>query len=193
MRNAMTVLAGALAFISLAFYGHAILYKGKKPVKASWIIWTIVDIVVLLGMYAKHAVNGQIVGGTIGVLVIVTLAFLYSPLVWKPLHTYCLVSAVIGVILWKTFHDPVLGILAGLIANFMGCWPTLESVWKHPEREDKLAWSIGWFACVCALIAIPRLTWEDAAQPIAYFVNQSLTMYILVIRSRAIRHAVPSP
>lgn len=193
MRSAMTVLAGVLITMSAALYGHAILYKGAKPVKASWIIWVIVNILLLLGMREKHAVNGQIVASAIGASIILILAFLYSPLAWKPLHTYCVASAAIGVVLWKIFDNSIPGILANLVADSIGCWPTFESAWKYPEREDKLTWKIGWLGCLCALFAIPHWTWEDAAQPIVYFMNQSITTAILLIRSRVIRHAVPSP
>lgn len=74
----MTVLAGLLAFGSLFLYAYAIRHKGKEPVKASWIIWTIVDISFLFSMYEKHALNGQIVGSTVGVCIILILALRYG-------------------------------------------------------------------------------------------------------------------
>ncbi|MBI4225460.1 MAG: hypothetical protein HY617_04005 [Candidatus Sungbacteria bacterium] len=193
MQKGLTIFAGLLALISLLFYGYAILYKGKEPVKASWIIWTIVDLGFFFSMYEKHAVNGQIVGGAVGTCIILILALRYGSLAWKPLHTYCLAVSVIGVILWKISHDSLYGIWASLIANSIGCLPTFDSAWQHPEREDKLAWAIGWFGSLCAIAAIPHVTWEDAAQPVSFFITQSTALCVLVIRTHVVQYRILSP
>lgn len=182
-----------LAFGSLLLYAYAIRYKGKEPIKASWIIWVIVDFSFLFSMYEKRALNGQIVGSTVGVCIILILALRCGSMKWKHLHTYCLAVSVVGVVFWRVFHDSLYGIWASLIANSIGCWPTFDSAWKYPEREDKLAWAVGWFSSLCAIAAIPHMTWEDAAQPVSFFAVQSAALHILFIRTPVAQRRSSSP
>jgi len=67
---------------------------------------------------------------------------------------------------------------------FIGSFPTFISAWKDPRKENKLAWTIFWLSCICAMIAIPRITFADAAQPTTFFLIESVMMYILYFRAR---------
>ncbi len=186
VKEALSVLAGLLFVVGYIPYARAILRKETKPAKASWIIWASLDTVTIAGMYAKGTVNGQILGVIIGVWVIVVLALKYGTPGWTKLDKFCLGGAVLGIVLWKTFSNPVLGIITSLSVVFIGSIPTFVSAWKDPSRENKLAWTIFWVSCVCAVIAIPHWTMADAAQPITFFLIETIMMYILYVRPRSL-------
>ncbi len=189
MKDALSVIAGLLSIIGTIPYIRAILCGKTKPAKASWIIWVILDTIVLAGMFAKHAVNGQILGSTIGAAVIVILALKYGIPGWTKLDKFCFAGAILGIVLWQTFSNPVLGIITSLSVGFLGSIPTFASAWKDPSREDKRAWTIFFIACVCAIIAIPQWTLAHASQPITFFAIQTIIMYILYIRPRSLAKA----
>ncbi|MDP3793561.1 MAG: hypothetical protein Q8R07_02295, partial [Candidatus Uhrbacteria bacterium] len=66
----------------------------------------------------------------------------------------------------------------------LGSMPTFVSAWRDPSKEDRTAWAIFWLSCVVAIIAIPRWTLMDAAQPIIFTVIESIMMYLLWIKPR---------
>ncbi len=185
MKDTLSVIAGLLFVAGFVPYIRAILRKETKPAKASWIIWASLDTITIAGMYAKESVNGQILGAIAGAWVIVALALKFGTPGWTKIDKFCLGGAVLGIALWQVFSNPVLGIMTSLSVVFLGSIPTFTSAWKDPSRENKLAWTIFWISCVCAVIAIPQWTMADAAQPLTFFAIETIMMYILFIRPRS--------
>lgn len=180
----LSVIAGLLVIIAFVPYARAILRKETRPAKASWIIWAILDTIAFAGMYAKQAVNGQILGAVIGIWVIVALALKYGTPGWTKLDKVCFGGAILGITFWQVFDSPVVGIMISCGLLFLGSIPTFASAWKNPSHENKLAWTIFWLSCVVAVIAIPQWTLADATQPIMFLIIESTMMYILFIRPR---------
>jgi len=193
MKSIFSVIAGLLFIGAFIPYILAILRdkhlppgaEGKtEPSKVTWIIWASLDSIVLVGMYFKETINGQIIGAVLGAWIVVIFAVRYGESKWSKLDKWCLGGAVLGIFLWKIFKEATFGIMISLGVIFIGFIPTLKSAWKDPGREDKLAWTIFWTSCVYAVLAIPKWTLADAAQPITFFVIETIMMYILYIRHR---------
>lgn len=184
MKNVLTVVSGVLFILGFFPYIKAIIRKETKPAKASWIIWASLDTITLAGMYTKDAVNGQIIGAVLGAWVVVSFTLKYGTPGWTKLDKFCLSGATLGIVLWQTFDSPVLAILTSVSVIFLGSIPTFTSAWSDPSREDKLAWTIFWASCICAVAAIPQWTIADAAAPIVFFSIETIMMYILYIRPR---------
>jgi len=179
MKEIFSVIAGLLFVIGYVPYIIAIVKKKTKPAKASWIIWGVLDTIVIAGMIAADSLNGQMIGVFIGVWIVIILTLKYGSSGWTKLDKICLAGAVIGIILWQIFNNPVLGILISLGITSMGSIPTFVSAWQDPSRENKAGWTLFWFSCVFALFAIPKWTLADASQPIIFFIIESIMMYIL--------------
>lgn len=184
-KNVLTLIAGVLFLLGFVPYIRAIVRGETKPAKASWVIWATLDTITLAGMFFKNAINGQIIGAVIGAWVVVILALIYGTRGWTKLDKYCLGGAVLGIALWVAFDNPVLGIVVSNIVVFLGAIPTFKSAWGDPSREDKMAWTIYWLSCVCAVLAIPAWTLADATQPVIFFITETVMMYILYVRARA--------
>lgn len=174
---------------ALAIYGKKITLKLKitsrekiSPKKASWIVWLTIDIIALVGMVVKESLNGQIVGIVSGGLIVLVLTLINGEHGWTKLDKWCIALAGIGIISSLVFWEANIGIGAALLAGFIGSFPTFNSAWKKPSNEDKLGWTLFWTSCVLAVIAIPKWTFEDAAQPIVFFTIESIMMFILFIR-----------
>ena len=189
MKDMFSVLAGLLFIAAFVPYIRSILKKETKPAKASWIIWASLDTITLTGMFFKEAVNGQILGAIFGAWIVVVLTLKYGIPGWTKLDKFCLGGAILGIILWQIFSDPTFGIMTSLSVVFLGSIPTFMSAWKYPSRENKLAWIIFWVSCIFALIAIPRWTLADAAQPITFFAIETIMMYILFVHPRMLANS----
>ena len=173
------ILSGLVFFAAFVPYIRAIIKKETQPSKASWLIWASLDSITLAGMVAAGTLNGQIVGAVIGAWSIAGLSFAYGKPGWSKLDVFCIVGAVTGVALWWWYSDPVLGIVVSNTVVFIAAFPTFKTAWKEPEKEDLLAWTMYFASCVLALAAIPKLTLGDAAQPITFFVIESIMMILL--------------
>ncbi|MGD0576454.1 MAG: hypothetical protein ABSA74_00050 [Candidatus Staskawiczbacteria bacterium] len=187
IQTAISAIAGILFVLAYIPYIRAILSGKAKPAKASWIIWASLDSITIVGMYVQHALNGQMVGAVAGSWIVVVFALKYGMPGWSRLDKFCLAGAVVGVVLWKLFSNPTLGILISLAVVFVGSIPTFVSAWHDPSREDKLAWTLYWVSCICAVLAIPKLTFDDVSQPAVFCIIETIMMYILYIKPRAKR------
>ena len=182
-KELFSVFAGIFLVIGYVPYINAILRKKTMPSRATWIIWAFLDIITLAGMYAEHAVNHQILVASVGASIVSMLSFRYGVPGWTRTDKLCMGGAVAGVVLWKVFGNPTLGIVISLVIIFIGSIPTFESAWKDPSRENKTAWVILFISCVCATIAIPQWTLADASQPIVFFIIELIMIYILFCHS----------
>lgn len=184
MKNIFSVLAGVIWVIAFVPYVASI-FKGKtKPMKASWLIWLTIDYITFAGMIAKHSLNGQMIGVVSGGTVVLVLALIYGDRGWSNLDRLCLGGAVFGVILWGIFRDPNFGIAVALTVGIIGSFPTYVSAWRDPSRENRAGWTLFFISCVFAIMAIPKITFQDVAQPIAFFVIEAIMIYILYIHAR---------
>lgn len=181
-KEVLSVLAGVLFVAGFAPYIRAILVGSTRPTKASWIIWASLDTITIYGMAVQHTLNGQIVGAVAGAWIVVALALKYGTKGWTWLDKFCLIGAVLGIALWKAFSSPTLGIITSNSVVFFGSIPTFVSAWKDPTKEDKLGWTIFWVSCICAVLAIPRLTFDDAIQPVVFCSIETIMMFLLYIK-----------
>ena len=181
-QNIVSVLAGVLFVVGFVPYIRAIFTGTTKPAKASWIIWASLDTITIAGMCAKHSLNGQIIGAVAGAWIVVALSVKYGTKGWTWLDEFCLIGAVLGVVLWKAFSNPTLGIVTSNSIVFLGSIPTFVSAFKDPTKEDKLGWTIFWLSCICAVVAIPKFTFDDAFQPIVFLSIETIMMFLLYIR-----------
>ena len=179
MKYIFSFIAGALYIVGFIPYIRAILHKQIKPAKTSWIIWASLDTITIAGMYAKDSINGQIIGAITGAWIVVIFVLKFGTPGWSKLDIFCLSGAIIGVTLWQLFDNPMFGIIISLVIVFLGSVPTFVSAWKNPSHEDKLTWTIFWFSCIFAMIAIPQWTLADAAQPLTFFIIESIMIYLL--------------
>lgn len=183
MRSILSIVAG-LVFIAGFFpYGYDVVKRNTVPIRTSWFIWAVTETVAAYGMYTKGTLTGQIAGSAAGSWVIALLSLHYGKREWDFWNKVCAGGAVIGVILCLV-GEPVLAIVASITCVCLASGLTIRSMLKDPSKESRVGWTFYWVSCLIAVPAIPRLTWEDALQPISFFVIDTYVMHILYIRPR---------
>lgn len=157
-----------------------------EPAKASWIVWGVIDTIILAGMRAEGCVNGQILGAVIGVWTVVILTLRFGKAGWATRDKFCIGIGIAGLVLWKVFSNPELGILFGLGGTLIAAYPTYVGAWKDPSHEDKLAWTIFAAACVCALAGVPDWTLTRAGLPVVFFAIDTPVTLMIYFRPRSL-------
>lgn len=183
-QSVWSLLSGFFFFVAFAPYIWAMVKGELKAPKSSWMIWGMVDLIVLVAMLKQGVLNGQMVGAVLGAWLVTGLAFKYGETGWKFLDKVCLVLAVVGIVLWNVLDSAFLGMMISLGVIFIGAIPAFQRAWVAPKTESKLAWTLFWISCVFALLAVPAWTIEHAAQPIVFFVIETVMMVLIFIPRR---------
>lgn len=176
MKDALSIISGVLFMIAFIPYIRAIRRGETKPAKAN--TWPVLT----MRMASKHTLNGQIIGAVAGAWTVALLALKYGTPGWTRLDKFCLSGAVLGIVLWQTFSDPVLAIVTCAATLVLAAIPTFISAWRDPGKENRTAWMIYFLSCVAAIPAIPKWTLADAAQPVAFtFIETTMVVLLFVV------------
>lgn len=181
----LSVVSGILGILGFVPYIWAILRGKTKPAKASWLIWTLINVITLVAMIVKGASNPQIACVTAGSLIVVVLALKYGVPGWTKMDKICLVGSCIGIGFWVYLRDPTVGLVISLIVGpIIGAIPTVIAAYQHPERENKLAWTTFFFSSLCAILAIKVWDLDHAAQPVFFITNEVVIALFLWVTWR---------
>jgi hypothetical protein len=173
-------------------YWITIIKKDTTPTISSWVIWSALDTVLLLSMFSKGTLTGQMIGATIGSVTTLFITLRYGKMVWKQFDLYCLAGGVGGILFWIFLSDPTACIIINLIVVSAAGVRTMISAWNAPYSENLPGWSLWFLACLPALSAelmTPHWGWMDIAQPATFLVTESIMVLILLRR----RSLFPKP
>lgn len=188
MKDFLPVLAGILGIVGFIPYITSIFNKKKptRPSKTSWLIWTTLNIIILVNMYRKDTATLQMLGITIGSVVTASLALKYGKGGWVWLDKAIFIGGTIG--LCFMFYSPTWSIAISIVVGpILGAIPGIVEAWKDPYKESVASWLIWATSSLISILLVQKWTIDEAAQPCAFFANQIL-MYLVLIRSPNLKH-----
>jgi hypothetical protein len=182
LRDISSAVAGALFLLAFIPYIRAILRGDTVPAKATWIIWAAIDTITLIGMAMSHALNGQIIGAVLGVWIVAILAIRKGSSGWTRLDMGCIAGAAVGLCLM--FVSPTYGMVTSLSVLLIGSIPTFVHGYLDPAKENRTAWMLYFLSCLFALGGISQWDVQHAAQPLVFFVTETVMVYMTWVRPR---------
>lgn len=186
VRDACSAISGVVFLGGFYSYICAIIRKETVPVKITWTLGAILDMVTFFGMMAKKTLNFQIVGACVGSVIVMLLSWKHGSSGWKPIDVICAMSASLGILLWIIFGNSEIGISISCITMLVSCVPMFKATWIDPSKEDKVSWTIFLISCIFELFALTKLTIADAAQPITFTIIELTMVLLICLRSLAI-------
>ena len=191
--NALSIISGIIAFVGYIPFNYAVIKRGYKPPKSSFIIWAVLDTIVLLGMLQEGEFNFLIAVTVLCVWPSVAVLMKYGSSGWTKVERNQLIGASIGIFVWQVSGEGLFAILIGCGLLIYGGWFAFEDAWKKPETyvgRDKTAarmsWSIFWLACVPQVIALGRpsvWTLAGATQPLTFLLIESVMLWLIFVRA----------
>lgn len=171
-------LAGALAALAYLVYIVDIFRLGTRPQRATWLIWSVVSILLLVGLLAKGEqqmiwVPWAFAGGS---SVIFLISLWRGVGGWEKLDRICLGGAALSLVVWGLLGTPVVPILINLFVDLMGAIPTVKKVWRDPKSERNFGWIIFTAASTANLFAVKD--WDIANG--AYVVYMAVCTWLIV-------------
>lgn len=187
--NALEILSGVITIpVYLLLFHH--LKKGNtKENLLSWILWVILDVIVLESVISKHGnfilQLSYVIGGT---CIVITI-FKSSERTWDLFKLG--VVLLVGVCIYlREKSGPSAATVMGTIAVLIAGVPEIIDAYKKPEDTSFLVWLGFMLACVISIFAGKDWSIEERCYPTCCSV---LCFVIAALSSRKFFRPVPVP
>lgn len=189
IRVVLGIIAGIISFLAYAVYAISIFRGITKPNRATWWIWSFMGLVVGLSYYFSGAVNTIWVPVVefIGPLSVALLSIKYGEGgLENKTDLFCLFGAMVSIILWIIFDNPVVALVTNLAVDSFALVPTIKKSYLRPEGEDFWAWFGTGLADSLNMFAVEKFTFAILVYPIYMLVSDLIIIFILLLRKKGI-------
>lgn len=180
-------IAGILAVVQAIPYIVSILRGKTKPARASYAIWSVVQIISVVSYVASGATDTKWVpiALTLSAIAIFALSFKYGMGGLSKLDIGCLGIAAIAIVLWVTTNDPALAVYASLVASTIAYIPIVKKSYLLPGTENTLSWTLYAIAVLFNVCALTTLDPVIALTPIVSLLfSGTIAVLLLAPRKR---------
>jgi hypothetical protein len=177
------ITSGLIALLGHLAYILSIRHGKTVPNQVTWGIWTTIGFILLWSSYASGATNTLwlLVALVIGQSIVTTYAFKYGRSKWQRLDKFCLAGAGVSLLLWLLSGSPLVAILMNTTMDMLGAVPTINKVYRNPNSEDLVGWSMSFTSALLNLFAIEHFSLSFIVFPIYLFI---LNVIILMLITR---------
>ena len=181
------IIASVFSLASYLTYFRAMTGGRTQPNGVSWLIWSVVNginAVIYFSLGARSTLYVPLVV-TVGCFLTFLLSLKYGSRSWNFLDKACLVGTAAVIVLWAVF-SPIVGLLGGICVNFLALPPTLLKIWKEPDTEDALTWTLKMVGYVINVVAIDTWVFRIWIYPV-YGIVASTTVLLFLLVARFLR------
>lgn len=165
--------------------------KGKtKPRVVSWLTWSVLTGIATLASFSDHQYGSALL--TLSAMV-ETLAIVLLGLIktgdrsFEKLDIYCLVGAVVGLVLWWLSSSPAIAVVATVTIDFIGFLPTIKHVWERPYEETWLTFLLAGGGGAFAALAAYNFSVTALAFPLYDVVTDAIVTTMILTRRMQMR------
>ncbi|MBI4836079.1 MAG: hypothetical protein HY817_02360 [Candidatus Abawacabacteria bacterium] len=194
MQTIYIVISSVLALISPIVYARAILRGEAKPHRTTRFVLLVITALSTASLLANNNTVAVWLAGvsTLQAIIIFALSIKHGMGGWAKLDILCLIIAVVGIIVWQTTNNPILGLYFSILADFTGMIPAIIKTYRFPKTEIVTFFLLDTIAAVFTLFAIDQLILENIAYPIYIFVI-NLIMCALIVAPRMPNERMKNP
>jgi hypothetical protein len=191
MRDALAVLAGAIAFYGYIPYGIDIARGRVRPARSARIMLTLLLVITLFQQ--RDLGSGWLlsitIGEVIGAVGILILGIKKGIGGLTRLDVACYVLLTVDLVFWLSTKHTLLALHLSILADFIAFAPTLIKTWRHPWTETPLYFMTMVIASPLNIFAISTYRYSVLVFPAYLGLINLLEVVVILYR----QHQVPAP
>lgn len=168
-----------LYLISCLWYIAAILRNQTKPVVISWLVWAINNVTIFAAMWIGGEFSWYMAAVAINCCLIFTLSLKKGKLELNWISVTCGIISIAGIVLGVLYRSPILSLVCSGIVSLASAVPTIQSMAKVPEDENRLAWVINYVSLWCGTIVIEHWSLTTGIIPVVWLSIGTTFQYLL--------------
>jgi hypothetical protein len=188
MKDVALILSALISILCVIPYCRDIIKHKTKPNLVSWITWTLLTGVILAAQISEGEYRAAVFsfGLVIATGSIVVLGLWHGYVKYTVFDVACQMLAVLGLILWQVFDDPLIALYVSIAVDFIGLVPTLRHAWQKPFEETWQTFAIGILAPVFGFIALDTFTQINTTYLVYVFFADLALVSIILHRRRLV-------
>ncbi len=186
MKEAISVIASLLVFVSYTPYVMDTIKGKTKPHIYSWLNASIV-ISILFGIQLTEGAGwGSLVtlSAALACFVISIFAFKNGFGYVKKIDTVLFSLSLITLGLWLFADQPALAATLLVAAEVLGFIPTIRKAWNKPYEETLFTWSVNAFRHTLAIFGLATINYSTAVFPVVWASVNLLFSIMLIARRK---------
>ncbi len=162
MDQTFAILSVVLSLAAVPPYYIAILHGETKPERATWVIFSVLNLTALVSqVYLGATWSLAFLGAdTLNSLGVLALAVKFGVGGWTRLDRLALAVATVGVIISILARQPVIALLGAVLADFSGTSLTIRKAFRAPGSEALISWLLSGSSALCGLLSVGK--WDAA-------------------------------
>ena len=180
------ILSGLIFLIADIPYIRDILKGKTKPHRVSWFLYFVLNSVNIANQAASGATNSL----WLPVVSAIVTFFIFAMAIkrgmggYEKLDLVCLVGALLGIVLWVVFDNPLASTICNILASTLAVAPTIKKSILHPSTETKITYLIGSISGLIAALSVGSWILSLLILPLHGFLVQ-IIIYGILIRPTA--------
>ncbi len=179
-------IAGVLMILSFGPYIRDTIVRTTKPERASWLIWSVLNLIVFFSQWAEGAsdslwLTAGIVAGDISVFL---LSIRYGLGGFDRKDIIALSAAVFGLLLWYVTDEPSVALFIAIFIDAIGGYLTVSKTYQHPNSETVSTWVLSLLAGFVAIFSVDTFSLVLLAYPVYTFLLGGVVVAAVILRRR---------
>ena len=174
-------LSGLVILASFFPYTRDIFLGKTKPERASWFIWSILNLIIFSALLSKQANYSLVLPGSqaLGDLFIFFLAIKYGVGGFLKRDIIALIGAGIGLLLWYITKEPLIAVFIAIFIDGTGYFLTIAKTYENPDTETVSSWVLNFLGGLFACFAVGSLNASYLIFPV-YICIGSLAILVAI-------------
>lgn len=189
MKEVIGVIAIFLSLAGLLPYIRDILRKKTKPHLYTWLVWTPLTFLAYFAQVKGGGGPGSWVTGITAVfcLLILFLSINNGTKDITKSDTYCLVGALIAIVLWVFVKDPTASVILVTIIDVAGFYPTWRKTVNRPTEETLSTYIMSFLKHGISIAALSRISILTTLYPAAVAVANGVMILTIILGKKRLR------
>lgn len=178
------ILAGIFSLAGYIPYALEVIRGKQKPQRAAWLIWTLTSSLIVLSYFQLGAWNTLWVpiAYVIGTAFITLLSLFKGSEGWGFLERISLIAAIVSAVRWVIFDNVLFTLLINLSLSFSSYINRIKKLASYDTQgeQDLPGWTFYFVGALLNMFAIGVWNLEISTLPIAYFLMNGITFYLVL-------------
>lgn len=178
----LVILASLMAVAGNVPYLIAMVRKQIQPHAYTWLVWSVVSSIVLVGQFTKGAGIGIIpaIASDIFTFIIFIASLKYGFKERNRTDTYFLLLALAGIIPWVITKDATIAVIVAVAVDLIAFVPTLRKTIKEPSTESYWLYLMNVCRHILILITLAHYNVATTLHSIA-MITTNVCMFVFLL------------